>query len=122
MDRWNVPDNLRAKMMVVAREFRKAPMPSEAILWEALRGRRLAGRKFRRQQPIGPFVVDFFCPADRLIVEVDGGVHESQRAADREREKLLKSLGLRFVRVSAEQVETNLPAVLANIHRAFLET
>jgi len=56
-------------MTEVARGFRKAPTPSEAILWRALRGEALDGRKFRRQQPIGPFIVDFYCSTERLIVE-----------------------------------------------------
>ena len=78
-NRWVVPPALKASMTEVARGFRKAPTPSEAILWRALRGEVLDGRKFRRQQPIGPFIVDFYCSTERLIVEVDGGVHESQR-------------------------------------------
>jgi very-short-patch-repair endonuclease len=95
------------------------PTPSEAILWRALRGEALDGRKFRRQQPIGPFIVDFYCSTERLIVEVDGGVHETQRERDAERQALLESLDLRFVRVPAEMVETNLPAALQAIRRAF---
>ena len=63
-------------------------------MWNSLRRKRLDGRKFRRQQPIGPFVVDFFCPAERLIVEVDGPIHDSQREADRVRQQLLETLGL----------------------------
>jgi hypothetical protein len=59
-DRWEIPESLRAKMVEVARRFRKEPTPSEAILWQALRGKQLDGWIFCRQQPIGPFVVDFF--------------------------------------------------------------
>ena len=118
-DRWHVPRALRAKMVEVAREFRKHPTPSEDLLWQALRGRRLEGRRFRRQQPIGPFVVDFFCASERLIVEVDGPVHEAQQQADRERERLLESLGLRILRVQATQVERDLPGVLKMISALF---
>jgi very-short-patch-repair endonuclease len=85
-------------------QFRKEPAASEAILWQALRGKQLDGRKFRRQQPIGPFVVDFFCPSERLIVEVDGPIHDQQRDADHRRQELLESLGLRFVRLATAQV------------------
>jgi very-short-patch-repair endonuclease len=106
-------------MTEVARQFRKDPTPSEAILWQALRGRKLEGRKFRRQQPIGAFVVDFFCGTERLIVEVDGGIHESQKEADRQRQELLESLGLRLVRISSELVETSLDQVLLLIRQAF---
>lgn len=118
-DRWPVPEPLRRKMVAVARGFRRQPTPSEAILWESLRDRRLDGRKFRRQQPLGPFVVDFFCADERLIVEVDGPIHEAQRDADRLRQELIESLGLRFVRVAAADVERSLPAVLAKIRAAF---
>ncbi|HEY8476661.1 MAG TPA: DUF559 domain-containing protein, partial [Chloroflexota bacterium] len=57
-------------MVEVARQFRKAPTRAEALLWSALKGRRLDGVKFRRQQPIGSFVVDFCAPERRLVVEV----------------------------------------------------
>jgi very-short-patch-repair endonuclease len=106
-------------MTEVAREFRKQPTPSEAILWQALRGRKLDGRKFKRQQPIGAFIVDFFCGAERLVVEVDGGVHETQQEYDQQRQELLEFLGLRFVRVSSQQVETDLNGVLETIRAAF---
>ncbi len=116
---WEIPAALKPKMTEVARQFRKEPTPSESILWQALRGRELEGRKFRRQQPIGAFVVDFFCGAERLIVEVDGGVHESQQEADRQRQELLESLGLRVVRIPSKLVENNLGEALTVIRQAF---
>ncbi|HEX8691190.1 MAG TPA: DUF559 domain-containing protein [Longimicrobium sp.] len=116
-----MPESLRRRMVEVARGFRKEPTRSEGLLWEALRRRSLAGRKFRRQQPIGPFVVDFFCPSERLIVEVDGGVHESQRERDAARQECLETLGPRFLRVPAEQVERDLPAVVHTIRFCFLD-
>ncbi len=122
-ERWEVPETVRQKMKEVAREFRKLPTESEAIVWQALRGSKLAGRKFRRQQPIGTFVVDFFCAAERLIVEVDGAVHDlpEQQSLDAQRQMLLESLGLKFVRVSNPQVKSNLPAVLKTIESSFQE-
>ncbi|WP_413465890.1 DUF559 domain-containing protein [Planktothrix agardhii] len=119
-NRWEVPQALRQKMIEIARDFRKTPTRSEDILWQALRGRKLDGRKFRRQQPIGNFIVDFFCASERLIVEVDGGIHNTQQELDRQRQELLESLGLRFVRVSSEMVENNLPAALNAIQAGFL--
>jgi very-short-patch-repair endonuclease len=106
-------------MQQVARDFRREPTASERVLWNALRGAALDGRKFRRQQPFGPFVVDFYCAAERLVVEVDGGVHDSQTERDRARQECLQAVGLRFVRVSARQVETDLPSVLTTIRQAF---
>jgi very-short-patch-repair endonuclease len=116
---WEITPALKKKMTEVARQFRKEPTPSEDILWQALRGRKLEGRKFRRQQPIGAFVVDFFCGAERLIVEVDGGVHDSQQEADQQRQELLESLELRVVRIPSELVETKLDEALAMVRQAF---
>jgi very-short-patch-repair endonuclease len=113
---------LAIRMQEVARQLRKTPTPSEETLWAALRQKQLDGRKFRRQVSIGAFVVDFYCWAEKLVIEVDGGIHELQRGADAERQALIESLGLRFIRFSAEQVETNLPAVLKGIRTAFQDT
>jgi len=117
-DHWIIPEELRRKMVEVARNFRKNPTRSEAILWRALRGKKLDGLKFRRQQNIGPFIVDFYNSSYRLIVEVDGQIHERQRQADQQRQELLESLGLRFVRVPAQVVDANLPAALGLIRAA----
>lgn len=121
-ERWDIPESLRARMVEIARTFRKEPTASEATLWRALRGRRLAGRKFRRQQPIGPFVVDFFCAEERLIIEVDGSIHDTQQEADAQRQSLIESLGLRFVRLSAVTVETDLDTALQHIAQAFVDS
>jgi putative DNA methylase len=118
-ERWEISDALSKKMTEVARQLRKQETQSEEILWQALRGAKLEGRKFRRQQPIGCFVVDFFCAAERLIVEVDGAVHDLQQELDRERQMLLESLGLRFLRLSAHAVETDLFTCLKQIEAAF---
>ena len=90
-------------------------------MWDALRDRRLMGRKFRRQQPVGPFVLDFYCKSERLAVEIDGPVHAIQIEADAERQRLLETLGLRFARVSDEQVLTDIDGVLAAIAASFQE-
>ena len=107
-------------MTEIARKLRKEQTKSEEILWQALRNRKLDGRKFRRQHLIESFVVDFFCAEENLIVEVDGSVHDSpeQQALDRERQSLLESLGLRFVRLRAEAVESNLSECLNTIQSA----
>ncbi|MFB2769083.1 endonuclease domain-containing protein [Pelatocladus sp. BLCC-F211] len=120
LDKWQVPITVKRRMIEIARQFRKEPTPSEAILWQALRNRKLEGRKFRRQQPIGCFIVDFFCADERLIIEVDGLIHQSQQVLDQQRQELLESLGLRFLRLSSELVETNLPVALDNIRQALI--
>jgi very-short-patch-repair endonuclease len=118
-DYWEVSLSLKQKMTGVARQFRKEPTASENILWQAIRGRKLDGRRFRRQQPIGVFVVDFLCSSERLIVEVDGGIHEFQQERDQERQNLLESLNFKVVRVTSTQVERDLDSALASIRQAF---
>ena len=61
-----------------ARDLRQRGTPAEELLWDALRNRRLDGLKFRRQHPVGPFVIDFCCPSRQLAIELDGEVHVSQ--------------------------------------------
>lgn len=103
-----------------ARAMRRAPTPSEAILWDALRGKR-TGRRWRRQHPFGVFVCDFYCPSARLVVEVDGGVHRdpNRRFADQRRQAAIEqAFGVRFVRLRAELVERDLPRALAIIRAA----
>ncbi len=107
-----------ANVKGAARQMRKDPTRSESLLWSALRNRRLASRKFRRQHPVGRFVLDFYCHEERLAVEVDGQVHETQRGADRERQQILESMGIRFLRLPAALIESDLPAALTAIEEA----
>jgi very-short-patch-repair endonuclease len=107
-----VTPEIQRKMIELAREFRKEPTQSEDVLWQALRGKKLDGIKFLRQQPIGYFVVDFYNSAYRLVVEVDGLIHESQQEADASRQQILEELGLNVLRIKAEVVEKNLPVAL----------
>jgi very-short-patch-repair endonuclease len=117
---WEITPALKRRMTEVARQFRKEPTLSENFLWQALRSRKLEGRKFKRQQPIGVFVVDFFCRSELMVVEVDGPIHESQQDLDHQRQELLESLGLRVVRITSELVENNLSEALATIRQAFI--
>jgi len=75
-----------------ARAMRHESTPAEAKLWESLRGKHMGGINFRRQHAIGPYVVDFYTPAAKLIVEVDGPVHDTQSERDAERESYLTAL------------------------------
>jgi very-short-patch-repair endonuclease len=109
---------VQRRMLEVARDFRREPQPSEAMLWQALRRKQLRGHKFRRQQPIGAFIVDFYCDAVGLVVEVDGPIHASQAQADAERQRILEQLGLRVLRVSSRDVESDLPKVIRLIEHA----
>jgi very-short-patch-repair endonuclease len=91
-------------MALLARDLRKRQTPAEAQLWKLLSDRRLDGVKFRRQHPIGPFVADFCCPRLRLIVEVDGGIHDESVEQDEERTRLLAASGYTVLRLRNEQV------------------
>jgi len=100
--------------------MRRAPTPSEAILWSALRGKRL-GVRWRRQHPFGVFICDFYCPGSRLVVEIDGAVHldPNRRFADARRQAAIEqSFAVRFLRLSAELVERDLGWALAMIRAA----
>jgi very-short-patch-repair endonuclease len=113
--------SLLSRLTVRAREQRRQPTPSEARLWALLRKSRL-GVRFRRQHPLAPYIVDFYCAAHGLVVEVDGGYHASdeQHAIDAERDReLLRLHSVRILRVSAELVMRNPSAVIAVIRAAF---
>ena len=101
----------------VARELRRAQTSAERHLWHRLRAHRLAGHYFKRQQPIGRFIVDFICPGRRLIIEVDGEHHQSQLDADGERTEFLEALGYRVLRFSNHEVLKQTAAVLGRIRR-----
>jgi very-short-patch-repair endonuclease len=106
------------KTRVAARAMRRAPTEAEALLWNHLRNRHLAGFRFRRQHPIDRFVVDFCCPAVRLVVEVDGGIHKGMQEQDRARERFLRELGFDVVRFSNEAVLRETDRVLSDIRLA----
>ncbi len=113
-----VPPEVHRKMVEIAREFRKEPTTGEKILWNALRGKKLEGIKFRRQQPIGYFVVDFYNSTYRLVIEVDGPIHEDQVEADKARQEILEALGLVVLRIKTEVVEKNLPMAVELIRKS----
>jgi very-short-patch-repair endonuclease len=89
-----------------ARALRRRQTPAERRLWEALRNRKCDGLKFLRQHPIGPYVVDFYCAQHRVIVEVDGNVHDQLDvwAYDALRQHTLEDLGLAVLRLRNEDV------------------
>lgn len=97
---------------------RKLTLP-EVVLWQAIRGRKLAGARFRRQHPIGPYILDFYCEAAGLAVEVDGRGHEhpDQMAHDARRTAWLKLRGVAVYRVAARDVLGNLEGVLFAIRQ-----
>lgn len=105
-----------------ARELRSNQTPAEQVLWEKLRGNRLNGWHFRRQQIIGGYIVDFYCPRAGLAVELDGGIHDSQREYDTDRDQTLAGYGVRVVRFQNHEVIADLPGVLEIINTFCGET
>jgi very-short-patch-repair endonuclease len=101
-----------------AKRLRQNMTPAEKKLWAALRRNQLDGLHFRRQQIIEGFIVDFYCHAVGLIIEVDGPIHNQQVEYDAERERILNNRGLRILRVKNEEVMTNLKNVLQRIRTA----
>lgn len=81
-----------------ARQLRKNPTKAETRLWSALRRRQVAGARFRRQVPLGPYIVDFLCPAHRLVIEVDGGQHDARQTYDAARTRWLEAQGYSVLR------------------------
>ena len=98
-----------------AREMRHEATLAEMLLWSALRAKQLGGLKFRRQHPVGRFVLDFYCPAHKLAIELDGGSHDGQRARDCARTEQLAAYGYRVLRFRNEEVITRLPHVLGKM-------
>src|ERR671933_105018 len=98
-----------------AKELRRQMTQEEKKLWQHLRANQLNGLHFRRQQIIDGFITDFYCHAARLVIEVDGEIHQQQAEYDAERDRILLARGLRLLRIRNEQVRQNLDKVLARI-------
>ena len=106
---------VREGLVARARKMRTDPTSAEAKFWQSLRKRQLGGLKFRRQHIIGAYIVDFYCPEGKLIVEVDGPVHEYQIQYDRERKDDLSAMGYKVVRFKNEEIIEDLDLVLNTI-------
>jgi very-short-patch-repair endonuclease len=111
------PRRLTLTILDRARGMRHNATPPEQLLWSVLRDRRLGGLKFRRQEPIGPYIVDFCCAERRLVVEVDGSSHEEKLESDAVRTRWLTNQGYRALRVTNQDVTANLEAVARYIAR-----
>jgi very-short-patch-repair endonuclease len=98
-----------------ARDLRQSQTDAERKLWWRLRDRRLTEFKFRRQHPLGPFVVDFCCAEARLVIELDGGQHALQRNSDAARTEFLEAQGYRVLRFWNNEILTNIEGVLHRI-------
>ena len=111
----------RNKLRSIRKSLRKNLTPSEAFLWKQLQGKKLLGRKFRRQHSIGPFIVDFYCAKEKLIIELDGEIHNNAIAEeyDIQRSNYLESKGYQILRFENRLVFDELSYVLLEIQNSF---
>ena len=98
------------------RVLRKLQTLQDEKLWFELRNSKL-GFKFKRQESIAHYIVDFYCPAKKLIIEVDGDIHKNQIVEDFERTNILKKLGFRVIRFWNNEVDNNMDVVLEKIRK-----
>nr|WP_290227607.1 DUF559 domain-containing protein [Trichocoleus desertorum] len=101
-----------------AKRLRYHLTPAEQLLWQALKGKQLYGLKFRCQHPVGPFIADFLCAKHKLIIELDGAVHDQQTEYDGARTQKLNEFGYRVIRFRNQEVFANLDAVLEQVLEA----
>ena len=107
-----------------ARKLRREATQPERILWSKLRSAQMDGVSFRRQHPMGPYVLDFYCPSLGIVIELDGDQHgfDKRAVADRRRDHWLRSHGLKVLRFWNFEVRENLDDVLGSIYRSVEET
>lgn len=110
----------RTDLLERAKELRRDQTDAEQRLWYHLRAQRFMGLKFKRQKPIGPYIVDFVCSECRLIIEADGGQHQDDAAYDRRRDAWLKEQGYVVLRFWNHEVMQQLESVLEAIRLAAL--
>lgn len=100
------------------RQLRQDASFPERLLWSRLRAGRLFKLKFRRQHPIGPYVVDFFNHEHQLVIELDGDSHRGRAAYDKKRQTEIEAIGVRVLRISNDDVLADIDVVLAGIAKA----
>ena len=107
----------KSRNVQVARSLRKRLTPVEGLLWKYLRDRHMIRTKFRRQYPIAGFVLDFYCPAEKLGIELDGGIHDFRKEYDMARQEIIEDKGIRIVHFKNSDIEKNIEMVLKKIKR-----
>jgi very-short-patch-repair endonuclease len=111
----NVNYGASPEIIAMAKSLRKTMTNAEKLLWTALKDKQLNGLKFRRQHPIWIFVADFYCHQAKLIVELDGPIHQQTKAKDLNRTAELEKLGIKVIRFTNEEVLKDLNQVLIQI-------
>jgi very-short-patch-repair endonuclease len=110
-------------MFVKAKELRRTETEAERLLWARLHKNQLLGLQFRRQHPINRFIADFYCPKIKLVVEVDGGIHEipEYQAYDIGRSEILNDFGIKVIRFTNEQIIEDIENVIKNIEKNVIQ-
>ena len=103
------------EIILRARGLRSNMTTAELKLWAELKGRQLEGVKFRRQHPISPYIVDFYAPQLKLVIEVDGDTHDEQKKYDSRRTDYLKRKGYDILRFTNEEIYQDLMGVLEKL-------
>lgn len=103
---------------LLAQKLRREATPAERLLWQHLSRRQLAGHKFSRQMPVGPFICDFLCRSEGLAIELDGYSHDSAAERDAARDAFLAERGIQTLRFENRAVVDNVEGVLIEIERA----
>jgi very-short-patch-repair endonuclease len=111
------------ELLIFVRKLRQEQTDAETLLWHILRTRRFCGFKFRRQYPVGDYILDFYCHSAKLAIELDGGGHnsEEQRQYDKERTKVVESAGIRVLRFWNNDVLSSLEVVVQEIYAHLTE-
>jgi len=111
----------KAELQQFRKELRQNLTPAEAYLWSYLKARKFEGKRFTRQHSIAKYIVDFYCPSEKLIIELDGEVHNNTMAHDYDtiRTKDLNTLGYKVLRFENKMVFDNLASVLKEIKDNF---
>jgi len=99
----------------LARSMRHEMTEAEKILWEYVRNKKLSGLKFKRQYPIGRYVADFFCYEKKLIIEIDGSIHESREEYDKNRDEYLTASGYEILRIKNDEIIDSIETVIEKI-------
>lgn len=107
----------RKDLIEKARFLRKNSTPGEIEVWNELKSRKLAGYKFRRQHPVHRFILDFYCKELKLAIEIDGVSHDYQIEYDKDRQELLETFGISFLRFSESDAKHHTESVIIEINK-----
>jgi very-short-patch-repair endonuclease len=101
----------------LCRKLRKKQTDAKKFLWKCLRRKRLKGLKFRRQHPIGRYIADFYCPEARLVIELDGKIHQvkDQKEYDRSRQEIIEMRGVRVLRIKNAEIGQDIESVIRKV-------